>query len=56
MVGKIEILFLALAGNILIPTASRLALGLTQHFVQWVRLAVLLVVKRSQHETVSHLH
>jgi len=54
--GRIGILFLAMAGNILITTASRLALRPTQHFVQWVRLAVLLVVKRSQLETVRHLH
>jgi len=41
--GRIGILFLAMARNILITTASRLALRPTQHFVQWVRLAVLAV-------------
>jgi len=53
--GRIGILFLGMVGNILITAVSRLVLRPTQYFDQWVRLAVL-VVKRSQRETVSHLH
>jgi hypothetical protein len=46
-------LFLAVTGNILFTTASRLAVRPTQHLVQCARLAVPSAVKRSQPETVQ---
>lgn len=49
--GRTGILFLTV-----FTAASGLVLRPTQHLVQWVRLAVLLVAKRSQRETVRHLH